>query len=137
MCVVNVHLLNIEEWKCDRLPEVVSVFTCHLEVFVPFFLNQRIVLNGYGIPHVVFLGKKRRKKVSMKQKHRRQQQQSNIVIEEAMLRWFTFVLQPTVGVLMKDVNDQTLLFKGEKKQLLYTRGKTPPKGLPCLFHIRI
>ena len=58
------NLLNVEEWKSDGFPEVVSIFACHLEMFVPFLLYQRIILDCHRIPHVVFLEKKRIKKKS-------------------------------------------------------------------------
>lgn len=49
------YLLNIKKGKCDGLPEVVSVLAGDLEVLVLFFLNQRVVLHRYGVPHQVFL----------------------------------------------------------------------------------
>lgn len=49
------NLLNIQEWKRDSLPKVVAVFAGDLKVLVPFFFNQRAVLDRHGVPHHIFL----------------------------------------------------------------------------------
>ena len=49
------HLLDVEEWERDGLPDVVSVFTGHLEVFVPFLLDHGVVLDRHRVPHEVLL----------------------------------------------------------------------------------
>ena len=51
------YLLHIQEWKSNRFPKIITVFTSHFEMFVPFLFNQWVVLNGHGVPHKIFLGK--------------------------------------------------------------------------------
>ena len=49
------HLLDIEEGKCDRLPHVHAVLARDLEVLVPLLLDQRVVLDRHRVPHDVAL----------------------------------------------------------------------------------
>ena len=51
----NIYLLDVEERKGDRLPDVIAVLACHLEVFVPFLLDHGVVLYRHRVPHEVLL----------------------------------------------------------------------------------
>ena len=60
--LVFLYLLHIQEWKSNRFPKIITVFTSHFEMFVPFLFNQWVVLNGHGVPHKIFLRKNNQKK---------------------------------------------------------------------------
>ena len=63
--LVFLYLLHIQEWKSNRFPKIITVFTSHFEMFVPFFFNQWVVLNGHGVPHKIFLRKNNQKNLKM------------------------------------------------------------------------
>ena len=50
--------IHIHKWSDDNCKDYfakLDVIVAYLEMFVPLFLNQRIVLNCDSVPHVVFL----------------------------------------------------------------------------------
>ena len=55
MYIYIFNLLNIEKRKSNGLPEVITIFARNFKMLIPFFFNQRIVLNSYCVPHVIFL----------------------------------------------------------------------------------
>ena len=63
--LVFLYLLHIQEWKSNRFPKIITVFTSHFEMFVPFFFNQWVVLNGHGVPHKIFLRENNQKNLKM------------------------------------------------------------------------
>lgn len=80
---IESNLLNIQKWKCNGFPKIITIFACHFEMFVKFFFNQWIILHCNCVPHEVLQSKL---KFEMKIRHTRQTNSFEIIQRNLWIR---------------------------------------------------